>query len=188
MHNSRVTYIRSAVAFDNVRRTVELRPDKHVIQTESCQELSGRELKSVMSDWRLGERYGMNIISDMNAGCEGWIDWNLLLDERGGPNTASNYCVSPIIYDVKKKEAFHLAPYYYIGHFSRYIHPGARRVVCSSGFDLLEVTAFKNTDGGVAVVVMNQGEIQCDFCLKVAGSGQAYTTAPARSITTYVLS
>ena len=26
----------------------------------------------------------MNIIADLNSGCEGWIDWNLCLDELGG--------------------------------------------------------------------------------------------------------
>ena len=38
----------------------------------------------MLDSWKTGERYGMNIIADLNAGCEGWIDWNLCLDELGG--------------------------------------------------------------------------------------------------------
>ncbi|CAE8585046.1 unnamed protein product, partial [Polarella glacialis] len=71
--------LRACAGFDNVRLVADLRPDKHILFTEGCQELGGRPLASVMGDWKLGERYAMNIISDMNSGCEGWIDWNLCL-------------------------------------------------------------------------------------------------------------
>merc|ERR1719412_720301 len=98
-NGSAVFEIRSSAAFANVRQVAELRPDKHLIQTESCQELGDKPLQSWLGEWKLGERYAMNIISDMNNGCEGWIDWNLVLNEIGGPNHAGNYCVAPIICD-----------------------------------------------------------------------------------------
>jgi len=184
---SKVSELRGELCWENVRRTVDLRPDKHVIQTESCQELGSRSMSQVLGDWKVGERYGMNIISDMNAGCEGWIDWNLVLDERGGPNHQQNYCSAPIICDTRKGEVLYQPSFWYLAHFAGFIRPQARRVLCSRSRDVLEATAFKNTDGSLAVVVMNQSSDSHSFCLKVRGSGAVHTTAPARSITTFVV-
>src|SRR5256886_10421801 len=45
--------------------------------------------------------------------------------------------------------------YYYIGHFSKFVRPGARRILASPSRSMLLATAFVNLDGTVAVVVMN---------------------------------
>lgn len=179
--------LRSRLGLEAVRRVAELRQDKHLLQTESCQELGGRPLRACLQDWKLAERYGMNIIADMNAGCEGWIDWNLCLNQDGGPNHAGNLCVAPIICDTTSDEVFMQPCYWYLGHFSRFIKPGARRVICGSSRDVLEVTSFLNPDGSLVVVVMNQSVEGVEFWLKVGESGAVPTDAPARSITTYVV-
>merc|ERR1711972_470895 len=103
-----------------------------------CQELGGRPLASVIQDWRLGERYAMNIIADLNSGCEGWIDWNLCLDEQGGPNHANNCCVAPVICDTVADQVLYQPAFWHLAHFSRHIRVGARRVACSSSKDVLE--------------------------------------------------
>lgn len=176
--------LRGRLGLENVRRVAELRPDKHVIFTEGCQELGGRPLAALLGEWKLGERYAMNIVADLNSGCEGWIDWNLCLDEVGGPNHVGNYCSAPVICDTKADEVLYQPSFWYLGHFSKYIRPGARRAVCSSSRDALEATAFVNVDGSLAVVVMNQSDAPVGFWLKLAGSGAARTEAPPRSITT----
>mmetsp|Transcript_102037 Transcript_102037/g.284020 ORF Transcript_102037/g.284020 Transcript_102037/m.284020 type:complete len:516 (+) Transcript_102037:82-1629(+) len=178
--------LRARAGFENVRKVHELRPDKHILFTEGCQELSGRVLSDVLGLWKFGERYGMNIISDLNSGTEGWIDWNLYLDETGGPNHVGNTCVAPIIYDTKKGDVLYQPAYWYLGHFSKYIRPGARRVTSSTSRDALEVLSFLNLDGRLAVVVMNQSEGEVAFWLKIPGAA-VKTSAPARSITTYIL-
>jgi hypothetical protein len=144
-------------------------------------------LSEVLGLWKYGERYGENIIRDLNSGTEGWIDWNLYLDETGGPNHVQNLCVAPIICDTRTDEILYQAAYWYLGHFSKYVRPGAVRVLSSTSRDVLEVVAFQNIDGSLAVVVMNQSEEDCGFWLKVAGSGSVYTEAIPRSITTFVL-
>jgi len=179
--------LRSCLGLDNVRRVAELRPDKHLLQTESCQELGGRTLQAVLGDWKLGERYATNVIADANAGCEGWIDWNLCLDAEGGPNHKGNCCVAPIICDAHSDEVLLQPCYWCLGQFSRFIRPGALRAVCGSSRDALEATAFVNPDGSLAVVVLNQSEELIDFWLKIGDSGAARTDAPAHSVTTYVL-
>lgn len=179
--------LRGQSGFSNVRQVADLRPDKHILFTEGCQELGGRPLASMLGNWKLGERYAMNIIADVNAGCEGWIDWNLCLDEQGGPNHVSNFCVAPIICNTRTDEVLYQPIFWYLGHFSRYIRPGARRIICGSSRDSLETTAFINPDGDVAVIVMNQTAEEVEFWLKVAGSGAVCTEAPPHSITTFLV-
>ena len=48
--------------------------------------------------------------------------------------------------------------YYYIGHFSRFIKPGSKRIAFSKFDDSLEVTSFKNPDESIAVVILNRGK------------------------------
>jgi len=181
------TEIKARLGLENVRRVAELRPDKHIIFTEGCQELSQRPLQEMLGVWKLGERYAMNIISDINNGTEGWIDWNFCLDEQGGPNHVGNFCSAPIICDTRSDQVLFQPSFWYIGHFSRYVKPGACRAICSTSRDVLEVTSWVNQDGSLAVVVMNQSEEDVDFWLKVFGSGAVSVEAPARSITTFLL-
>jgi len=188
VNGGRVSELRGQLCLENVRRVVELRPDKHVIQTESCQEVQGKSFASWLGDWKTGERYAMNIIADMNSGCEGWIDWNLVLDNTGGPNHCGNFCLAPIICDARAGEVRYEPAYWYIGHFARFIGPGARRVACGSSRDAMEVTAFKNLDGSLAIVVLNQSaESLGQVCVKILGSGSLLTSIPSRSITTFVI-
>jgi glucosylceramidase len=75
--------------------------------------------------------------------------------------------------------------YYYIGHFSKFIKPGAKRINASSNRSGLLTTAFKNTDGSIAVVVMNGSDQKMDYQLYVKGK-EAKTTSLPHSITTLV--
>ncbi|CAE8647256.1 unnamed protein product [Polarella glacialis] len=148
--------------------------------TEACQEATPK-----LGDWGVGERYGESIIKDLNNWTEGWIDWNLVLDLEGGPNHAGNYCTALIIADIESDELLFQSSYYYMGHFSRYIKPGAFRVACASNRDSLEVTAFLNPDGTLVTVVMNRTDEPIKFWLERGGSGATKTLAPAHSITTF---
>ncbi len=116
--------------------------------------------------WETGEIYGHTILGDLNNWTVAWTDWNLLLDKQGGPNHVHNYCDAPVSGDTEKDELIYAVSYYYIGHFSKFIHPGAKRIGFSKFTDKLEVTSFKNTDGEVAVVVLNRGDEKINFYLK----------------------
>ncbi|CAE7578715.1 GBA [Symbiodinium sp. CCMP2592] len=172
-----VKELKACAGFENVRRVADLRPDKHLLFTEGCQELGERPLASVLGDWKIAERYAMNIIADMNSGCEGWIDWNLVLDQEGGPNHVGNNCVAPVICDTSKDAVLYQPAFWYLGHFSRYIRPGAQRLLCSTTRDALEVTAYKNVNGAIAVVVLNQSEEPISFWLKVKEGIEQRATA-----------
>lgn len=164
--------------FDHVQLLHDAWPDKQLLFTEGCQE-SGPHTGS----WSLGERYARSMINDLNRWTVGWIDWNLLLDTTGGPNHVGNLCSAPILADAAQNRLLHQSSYFYIGHFSRYIRPGARRVLCAATREMLESTAFLHDDGSVATVVMNRGEAPAPFVLQVDGQ-RWQVDLPARAITT----
>ena len=126
------------------------------------------------------------MINDFNAGTVAWTDWNVLLDETGGPNHVGNFCYAPIIGDTRSGQLLYTNAYYYIGHFSKFIRPGARRIATASSRDVLQTTAFLNTDGKVAVVVMNSTDKEQPFQLWLKGQAAQTTSAP-HSIMTLVV-
>jgi glucosylceramidase len=96
------------------------------------------------------------MINDFNNGTVGWTDWNVLLDEKGGPNHVSNFCFAPIHADTRTGQLLYTNEYFYIGHFSKFIRPGAKRIISASSRSSLQTTAFLNTNGKLAVIVMNR--------------------------------
>ena len=168
--------------FDNVRLVHETFPDKKLLFTEGTVDSFKAD---DIHNWRLGEYYGRSMINDFNDGAVGWTDWNVLLDEQGGPNHVGNFCFAPVHADTKTGELVYTNSYYYIGHFSKFIRPEARRIACSPSRSALLSTAFINPDGRASVVVMNKGDKKVDYVLWVNGNG-AEVTSPPHSIQTLV--
>jgi glucosylceramidase len=168
--------------YENVKRVHDAYPDKTILFTEGCGE---KFTASRLSDWSLGERYGCSMINDFNNGMSGFTDWNILLDETGGPNHAGNFCFSPVHADTKAGTLTYTNAYYYIGQFSKFIKPGAKRIVSAPSRSQLSSTAFINKDGKVAVVVMNQTDQKIDYNLWIDGQAAAVTSLP-HSIATLV--
>ncbi len=168
---------------DNVKLVRETFPDKNLIFTEGCAESFKMER---IKNWILGERYGFSMINDFNNGTVGWTDWNVLLDEKGGPNHVGNFCFAPVHADTATGELIYTNSYYYIGHFSKFIYPGAKRIAASPSRSQLISTAFQNPDGRIAVVVMNKTDKEIPYFLWINGQA-AETKSPAHSIQTLVL-
>ncbi|MXV50152.1 glycosyl hydrolase [Pedobacter sp. HMF7647] len=177
------TWTKSQMLFDNVKLTHEAFPDKNLIFTEGCKEQFDFDK---LNDWSLGERYGMSVINDLNDGTVAWTDWNVLLDEKGGPNHVGNFCFAPVHADTRTGKLIYTNAFYYLGHFSKFIHPGAKRVACSSSRDKLLSTAYINPDGSVAVVVMNKSDEKLDYNLWIKGQAAATTSMP-HSISTLII-
>ncbi|MDH3290912.1 MAG: glycosyl hydrolase [Gemmatimonadota bacterium] len=168
--------------YDNVALVNRLYPDKHILFTEG----TPASFDSTGYDrWDLGEDYGQSMIHDFNSGAEGWTDWNILLDERGGPNHVGNFCFAPIHADTRTGELIYTNSYYYIGHFSKFIRPGAKRILVSPSRSMMLATAFVNEDGTVAVVVLNPTATGGQYYLTV-GSSSVEVSSPPHSIQTVV--
>lgn len=169
--------------FANVRLVHQAFPEKKVMLTEAC--LYPFSWKHI-HEWHWGETYAINMIHDLNNWAVGWTDWNLILNQNGGPNHVKNYCYAPIIADTQTGKLTFMNSYYYIGQFSKFIRPGARRIICSSNDDNLLATAFINPDKSIAVVVLNTTDKSTKY--KIWIRGKAVTTQSlAHSITTAVL-
>jgi glucosylceramidase len=169
--------------YENLKRVHEAYPDKPILFTEGCAESFN---PSRYKAWVLGEEYGRSMINDFNNGMTGFTDWNILLDETGGPNHVQNFCFAPVHGDTKTGELIYTNAYYYIGHFSKFIKPGAKRIACAASRSQLLTTAFLNDDGKVIVVVMNQGDIHTPFYLWIKGKAAEAMALP-HSIMTLVL-
>ena len=170
--------------FNNVKAVNEAYPDKNLIFTEGTNEKY--DLTRIVSeDPKLAERYGKSMINDFNNGTVAWTDWNILLDETGGPNHVGNLCFSPVHGDTNTGELTFTNSYYYIGHFSKFIRPGAKRISSVSSANNLLTTAFLNEDGSLIIIVMNQGDIELNYSLTL-NSEMAKLTAPPHSIQTLV--
>ena len=150
-----------------------------------------RQLSSIKFDatkyqfWGNAERYGINIINDFNNGTVGWTDWNILLDQKGGPNHVGNFCFAPIHADIIKDELIYTPMYYYIGHFSKFIRPNAKRVLETISDKSLLSTSFKNSNGQLITVVMNQSEKEIVYSLENQKE-KTTITIPAHAIQTIV--
>ena len=136
----------------NVAAVAEAYPDKPLLLTEAAVEKFD---PTRYQHWPNAERYGNAMINDLNNGSVGWTDWNMLLDETGGPNHVGNLCFAPLHADTRTGELIYTPSYYYIGHFSRFIRPDARRVGAVSSRSILQATSFLNEDNTLATVVMN---------------------------------
>lgn len=150
--------------FDNVGKVHEMYPDKNLIFTEGCVEkFDDKKLQL----WANGERYGESMIHDFNNGTVAWTDWNVLLDENGGPNHVGNFCFAPIHGNTKTGALIYTPSYYFIGHFSKFIQKNAKRISSVSSQSFLLTTSFLNEDGKVVTVVMNKTDrsLKYNLCI-----------------------
>jgi len=128
-------------------------------------------------------RYARDIIGCLNNWVDGWVDWNMVLDTKGGPNWFKNWCVAPVIVDPEQDEVYFTPLYYTMAHFSKFIRPGAVKIGLETSDEALMATAVKNPDGSIAVVVFNEGSEIKQLSISLNGkttgvqiSGQAIQT------------
>jgi len=177
------TWRKGEPMFENLQKIQEAYPDKKLLFTEGCNESFDPEK---YQHWPNAERYGHSIINDFNRGTVGWTDWNILLDETGGPNHVNNLCFAPIHADTRTDSLIYTPSYYYLGHFSKYIRPGAKRVSTVSSISFLESTSFLNEDGKMITVVMNDSDQKINYKLYVGANVASQIEIPARAIQTII--
>ncbi len=158
--------------------THNMAPGKYLIQTEACIDSEvphwqddnwywSEEATDWGWDWASADekklhpkyvpvyRYARDIIGCLNSWVDGWVDWNMVLDKQGGPNWFKNWCIAPVIVDPVKDEVYFTPLYYTLTHFSKYIRPDAVRIGFENTDSTLMLTAAKNPDGSIAVVILN---------------------------------
>lgn len=133
-------------------------------------------------------RYARNIIVSLNHWMTGWIDWNIVLDQRGGPNHVGNYCGAPIMIDVVAQQVYYTPVYYVLAQFSRTIRPGDKAVQADKYLDgldddVMHASATINPDSLLTVQVLNTSKQPVSYLLQV-GVQHAEVTIAENSLQT----
>ena len=161
--------------FDGLRLVHE-QFGKVLISTENCSPIN--EDPAVIA-----ERYGKELVGDFSNFTAAYCDWNLMLDEEGGPyhnrfakkrtggeliiyEDKSKGCHAPILYNKETKELFFTPIYYYIGHFSKFVSRGAKRIATTKYHESIHTVAFKNPDGTIALVVLNAADVEMPILVR----------------------
>ena len=169
--------------FEGVRLVREHFPDKLLLFSEGCIEYSRFDRSRAFQN---AQMYAHDMIGNFNAGMNLFLDWNIALDQNGGPNHAGNYCEAPVLCDTACGRIEYRPSFYYIAHFSHHIRPGARRIAVTCYSERVETTAFENPDGSIAVVLLNRTDQALPVTLRLEGQ-LLDAPCPPRSITTAVL-
>lgn len=150
--------------FENIELCKMLYKDKLLIHTEGCVGFSNHNINDEIGN---AELYAHDIIGDLNHGCNGYIDWNILLDYNGGPNHKRNYCDSPIMLNKEQNDYEKKLAFYYISHFSKTIKPKAQRIANSKYTNNIEVSSFVNEDGSKTITMLNKSNhnIKYNLCI-----------------------
>ena len=169
--------------FQNLQRIKENYPDKELLFTEGCNE---RFDANKYEYWPNAERYGKSMINDFNNGTVGWTDWNILLDEKGGPNHVGNLCFAPVHANTQTGELIYTPSYFYLGHFSKFVSPDDTRISCAPSRSQLISTAFLTQDNKIVTIVMNESNEEINYQLFI-GTEKVNVTIPARAMQTLVV-
>ncbi len=129
--------------------------------------------------------YAHDIIGDLNHGMNRWIDWNLCVDEKGGPrHVPMGFGASVCVKEDGSYEK--LLIFDYIGHFSRHIKPGAKRIGYSKCDDKIEITTAKNPDGSLCLVALNKHHSDVSYAIRLGGN-VIRIELPANTISTILI-
>jgi glucosylceramidase len=170
-------------------------PDLPIWMTEVCY-VTGKLFppngpeKSPVYEFSDGEFWGNMIMNDMKNWVSGWIYWNMILDQNGGPWLVSPEHGDPdpnqqhpvVIIDRNTKKVTCTGLYYYLSHFSKFVKPGAYRINCTGGSPSLNFAGFRNSDGSIILnIINNRDETECKISWM---DKMAIQTLKAHSITT----
>ena len=146
--------------------------------------------------WEEAQKYGIDIIGDLNAGAEGWVEWNVLLDHNGGPTCIGStsghdctpdvgHCDAPILANIEKEELTYRDSFHVMAHFSRFLPRGSMRIGTTSSDDdmPLKYMAARVPSGDLVLVVLNPEKKEVSYQVGL-GKLLASATIPPHAIHT----
>ena len=150
-------------------------PGKKLLLSESCIEFYKFDKNDAVS---AAHYLAHEVIGDLNHGLSAYCDWNLILDEKGGPNYVGNYCLAPVHYDTVAGQARpHLIGWYY-AHFAKAIQPGSVRIASTSFSSQVEVTAWRRPDRSLAAVILNRSTDSQPVSLRLEDQEATFVLLP----------
>lgn len=184
-------------------------PDKILMHSESCcmhvpgkTTMSGEESDTIIDplnpliglsndnsaeiDLIDAHMYAHDIIGDLNHGMQRFIDWNMILNRKGGPRHVPTGVTAPLIFE-EDASFSRTITYEYLQAFAKTIRPGCVRIGCSVYGPKTEAVAARNPDGTIGVILLNTQNLDISVNIRVEG----YVTEiilPARSLNSVIFS
>jgi glucosylceramidase len=132
--------------------------------------------------------FDANITNEINIfrnWAKTYTDWNIALDQNRGPtNGGCTTCSALVTINQATGGVTYTPTYYAMGHISKLVVPGAKRIATTGYAQGLHNVAFKNADGSKVLVVYNQNGASAAFAVKWGNESFSYTL-PATSIATF---
>lgn len=153
--------------YENLNFISKYYPEKFILPTEACNGFLPFQVHALPGNWDRGVAYMYDIIKTLQKNAAGWVDWNMALDLTGGPSWIKNNLDSPIIVNTNRDEYYKSPMFYAIGHFSRFIEPGSRRLdfrLANARYDYpFEAVGFYTPKKYIVIVVLNANSCPVQF-------------------------
>ena len=140
-------------ALDLVKKRL---PDKKIIFTEGCMEYSRPDIGR--DTWYHAMKYAHEYIGDIDHGTTMLFDWNMYLDQEGGPNHVQNFCSAPVMCDVNTKEIIVNHSQKAIALIGQTATPGSTQIASSAWHPDIETVAFLKEDGNASMLLLNRSK------------------------------
>lgn len=161
---------------EDLNKHKERWPDKGMIHSESSIDIDAKD--PIGQYWREStdyagkfvpfDTYAYDIITDLNSGTQGYVEWCIILSDQGQPNPYNNFNSAPVLINPVTDEVIYTPLYYILSHFSKFIRPGAVRIGLEGNqVDGVIYTAAINKDGSLVVVAFNKNEEPCEFVVSL---------------------
>lgn len=153
-------------------------PDKHLYFTEQWIGAPGN-LKGDLN-WHIKNV----IIGSMRNWCRVALEWNLAADTNLEPHTPGGctQCLGALT--IEGNTVTRNPAYYIIAHTSKFVRPGAVRIA-SNNLIALPNVAFKNADGKIVLIVLNEADQPQSFAIKY-NNKRISATLNGGAVATYV--
>jgi glucosylceramidase len=158
-----------------------LYPEKGIWFTECSGGGWATNFSSNMS-WNLENVF----IGSINAFSKSVLMWNIALDDQDGPKNGGCQNCRGVVTVHEDGSYTRNEEYYMIGHFSKFVEQGALRLGTQSSNPNLLVTAFKNPNGEIVVVMHNKSNSSLNFNLSIGQANQNYLIT-GRTTVSFVL-
>ncbi len=169
--------------FESMDLVRKFYPDVKMIMSESCLEYRLFDEKNIEN---VTNRLCHEIIGDLNHGMCAFYDWNLLLDEKGGPNHVKNYCHAPFLYDTRTGELMPQKTQRQFYHFSHNIVPGSVRIASTKYTEQIDFVAYRTPENQIVGIMLNKSDALLPVNLRMQGKA-ASLLLPARTLASFVI-
>lgn len=181
-------------------------PDKLLVHTESCplhmpgsalsmsptedgvlnSAGSGEERTPQQIDHEDAIAYAHDIIGDLNHGMHAWMDWNMIVNRKGGPRHVVGGFGAPLVYE-DDGSCSETVSYAYLRTIAGAFKPGAVRIGKSVYGRDVEAAACRNTDGSYGLLLLNQAGRDIAVNVRMSGRIIRNVELPAGTLTSLLM-